>query len=98
MSSLFKTMEAAFHDEARRVIKQGLQSLPSAHQRVFRMMYARDDGKRSVQDAEAMPLDDVLAEIPADKLDWVMQQIQASQEKLALHPLAAAPPVLHTKG
>ena len=88
MNSQFKTMETAFHDEVRRTIKQGLQSLPPAHQRVFRLMYARNGGKRSVQDAEAMPLDDVLAEVPADKLDWAMQQVQVSQEKLS----RAAPP------
>jgi hypothetical protein len=67
---------------ARQSLKDGLAQLPAESHRFFRLMYARDDGRRSVKDAEAMPINDVVDAMPADKLDWAMQQVQSSIDKL----------------
>ena len=61
---------------ARETILTGLRQVRPHQQRVFRLMYARNEGKRSVEDAEAMPLEDVVMEIPDNKLDWAMVQIE----------------------
>lgn len=68
---------------ARQTLKDGLAQLPAGHQRIFKLMYARDGGRRSVADSEAMEIDAVVGEIPDDTLDWAMQQVENSLKKLA---------------
>ena len=63
---------------ARRNLKEGLAQLPHGWQDTFRLMYARDNGRRSVVDALAMPIDEVVDLVPEDKLDWAMQQLDNS--------------------
>ena len=63
-------------------LTESLARLPEGNQRIFKLMYGRNNGKRSVEDTEAMPINDVISEIPDDKLDWAMQQVMRSIEKL----------------
>jgi hypothetical protein len=77
-------MNVLLNEIARQFIRDGLAVLPDGHKRTFRLMYGRKNGKRSVQDAENMPIDDVIAEIPTEKLDWAMQQVDASLAKSSL--------------
>lgn len=44
-------------------------------------MYGRQGGRRSVVDCKAMPMPNVIAEIPEDKLDWAMEQVENSLKK-----------------
>jgi hypothetical protein len=76
-------MNEKLESYAREELKAGLAQLPADWQRMFKLMYARDGGKRSVEDAEAMPIDDVVEQVPAEKLDWAMQQVQNSLNKLS---------------
>jgi hypothetical protein len=46
------------------------------------MMYARQGGKRSVEDAATIPIEDVVSEMPAEKLDWAMQQVANTLRKV----------------
>lgn len=71
---------------AREQIKEGMAQLNASHHRIFRLMYGRNNGKRGVADAEAMPIDDVLAEMDGTKLDWAMQQVQRSIQDLKSQP------------
>ncbi len=66
---------------ARQELKDGLAQLEEGHHRMFKQMYARDDGKRTVEDAVAMDINTVVDEMPDDKLDWAMQQVQRSLTK-----------------
>lgn len=50
--------------------------LPEGPQRVFKTMYGRNYGKRSLEDAIEMQLHDIIDEIPIDNLDWAMQQVE----------------------
>ena len=68
---------------ARQTLKDGLAQLPERNQRVFKWMYARDGGKRSVEDAEAMPINDVVDLMPSDELDLAMEQVQNTLDKLS---------------
>jgi hypothetical protein len=46
-------------------------------------MYGRNNGKRSVEDAKAMSIRDVVYEIPSEKLDWALSQVENSKANQA---------------
>lgn len=75
-------MNEKLQDFARSTLKEGLAILPEANHRTFKLMYARDGGKRSVDDAVAMPINDVVDRMPPEQLDWAMQQVQSSLDKM----------------
>jgi hypothetical protein len=59
----------------------GLELLPPENLRVFALMYGRNGGKRSVEDAVAMPMADIVKEMKPEQLDWAMQQVAKTLEK-----------------
>jgi hypothetical protein len=63
---------------ARKTLKEGLPQCTVDQQTKFKLMYARKGGKRSVEDAKAMPLNEVVDEIPSEKLDWAMEQLEST--------------------
>lgn len=76
---------------ARESLKNGLAKLPEGWQRKFKLMYGRGNHEnltskipsmRTVEEAEAMDINAVVDEIPAEKLDWAMQQVENSLQKL----------------
>jgi hypothetical protein len=67
---------------ARKNIKDGLSQLPDNWQQKFKMMYGRNNGERSLEDAIAMSVNDVVDEMADDKLDWAMTQIANSIKKI----------------
>lgn len=67
---------------ARSQILNGLQKLPDGWQERFKLMYGRNGGKRSVEDTKAMTIEEVVQEMPDDKLDWALSQIENSLKKL----------------
>lgn len=69
---------------ARQQILDGLEKLPESNHRIFKLMYGRKNGKRSIEDTEAMPIAAVVAEMEPEKLDWAMQQVAASLGKQAV--------------
>ena len=68
---------------ARNELKDGLSRLPTKWQETFKLMYGRNGGKRNVEDSKAMDINAVVDEMPADRLDWAMQQVYRSLDKLA---------------
>jgi len=74
-------------------IKEGLSKLPSEWVDKFKLMYGRNPDKRgiaqrNVSDTLAMSEQDVITEIPDEKLEWALSQVEASikkLEKLQLH-------------
>ena len=86
MLSQFKRMESEFYAAARKLLMDGVAALPPEWQRNFRLMYGRNGGRRSVEDSSTLPLDVVIAEVPNESLDWAMQQVQNSHDKLAKEP------------
>ena len=75
-------MNKQLQDFARAELKTGLAELPEENHRTFKFMYARDNGKRSVVDAVAMPINAVVDLMPPEQLDWAMQQVKASLDKM----------------
>ncbi len=63
---------------ARDTLKAGLAQLPESKQIIFKLMYARDNGKRTIEVACQMSINDAVDDMPPDKLDWAMQQVENS--------------------
>lgn len=55
---------------ARDTLKAGLAQLPTHNHRIFKLMYSHKN-----LDAD---INDVVEEIPEDKLDWAMKQVENS--------------------
>ncbi len=68
-------MNEKLEEFARQHIKDTIVKLPDRPQEVFKLMYARNGGKRSVADALAMAIQAVVDEIPLDKLSHAMNQV-----------------------
>lgn len=85
---------------ARKEILEGLRSLQDTHQQFFRDMYGRNGGARSLEGARAMSLEDVVDEIPDEKLSWALTQVETtksgaapvSQENVPVSATAAVEP------
>jgi len=80
-------MNQTIEDFARSEITKQCESLPTANQRIFRLIYGRKTtvrgiATRSVEDAERLSIPDLVTEIPAEKLDWALQQLENTHRKL----------------
>jgi len=60
-------MNETLQNWARQSLKEGLKTLPEANQLIFKRMY-------SPHNLEA-DIDDVVDNMPVEKLDWAMQQV-----------------------
>ena len=63
-------MNKQLQDFARQTLKTGLMRLPESNHVIFKRMYAPDN-----LDAD---INDVVDNMPEDKLNWAMQQVQRS--------------------
>ena len=61
---------------ARTELKNGLAKLPESHSLLFKRMYSHKNLEAHIND--------VVDAMPEDKLDWAMQQVQRSIDKLAV--------------
>ena len=59
---------------ARKSLKEGLAQLPESNQMLFKRMYSHKNLEANV--------DDVVDGMPEDKLDWAMQQVERSLDKI----------------
>jgi hypothetical protein len=75
---------------ARDLLASKLAQLPAANLRIFKLMYGRNGGRRSVEAAEAMPIADVVAAVPFDKIYWAIQQCEATIKKNAASGVLAS--------
>ena len=68
--------------EMREEIKGGLAQLEDKHRGMFARMYGTDDGKRSVEDALAMTMSDIVDAMPEERLSRAMEQIERTIQKV----------------
>ena len=59
---------------ARKKIKEGLSELSEGHQVVFKRLYSHENLE--------LPIDEVVDNVPEEKLSWALTQVQNSLEKL----------------
>ena len=69
-------MNEQLQNFARTELKNGLARLPESHHLMFKRMYSHKNLEASIND--------VVNAMPEDKLDWAMQQVQRSIDKLAV--------------
>lgn len=67
-------MNAQLQKFARDTLKEGLARLPEGHQHMFKRMYSSKNLDR--------PIDEVVDRMHEKSLDWAMQQVQNSLNKL----------------
>lgn len=80
-------MNETIKEFAKSKIREGLAEIPEEWQITFKLMYARGKRvkhlwQRSVEEAKLVPLDQVVDEIPDEKLDWALTQIENSLKSL----------------
>lgn len=66
-------MNVQLQNYARDTIKEGLAQLPEGWQRVFKQMYAHGNLELSIEE--------VVDQMPDDKLDWALSQVSNSLKK-----------------
>lgn len=66
-------MNEELQNYARTKIKSGLAQCSEGQQKLFRRMYSHDDLTQEIND--------VVDNMPSEKLDWAMQQITRTLEK-----------------
>lgn len=65
----------------RQILKELLAECTEKQHRIFKLMYARDNGKRSIEDAEKMAINDVVDLMEDNKIDWAITQCERTVEK-----------------
>jgi hypothetical protein len=68
-------MNKALQEFARNKLKTGLRQLPESNQLIFKRMYSHNN-----LDAE---IDNVVDLMPDEKLDWAMEQVRRSLDKIS---------------
>lgn len=76
------TMHPRLLEAIRKIVLEEAILLPPENQRIFRLMYGRNKGKRSVEDAECLPLIAVVSEMLPDQLSTGLSQIDATFKKI----------------
>ena len=69
-------MNKILQDHARSYLKDHLKLLTENHRHTFKLMYSYNNLE--------LPIEDVVDQMPEDKLDWAMQQVQRSLVKLGI--------------
>ena len=80
-------MNKQLQEFARQQLKEGLAALPENNQTIFKRMYSFQwkfdgEGRSFTPNGDKADLDkpisDVVDDMPEDKLDWAMQQVENS--------------------
>lgn len=75
-------MIAEIEKEYRDRLLAGLAALPEGWQGIFKRMYAeRRRGQNELELLE-IPMEQVVAKMPVDRLDWALKQVRNSEAKL----------------
>lgn len=70
----------------KQILKDLLAQCTEPQQEMFKLMYARDNGKRSIEDAKAMPINNVVDLMENEKIDWAITQCERTVEKNKIKP------------
>lgn len=71
-------MNQTFSNSGKQILKDLLSKCTEGQQRMFKLMYGRNNGKRSVEDAELMPINDVVDLMDDGKIDWAISQCETT--------------------
>jgi hypothetical protein len=71
-------MNSELQSIARQIIKDGLSQLTEHELNNFKLMYGRNNGKRSVEDTLKLDINYVVDNMEPERLDWAMTQVKNS--------------------
>lgn len=74
-------MNKTLSNTGKQILKELLSQCNPSQQNLFKLMYARDGGRRSVEDAEAMDINDVVDLMEDKRIDWAITQCERTVEK-----------------
>ena len=83
-------MNQQLQEFARTTLKQGLSKLGAEQHRIFKLMYAFRDHenqrfwRKAVSPDMTMTIDEVVDNLPEDKLDWAMTQVKTTLDKMGI--------------
>lgn len=63
-------------------LEDNVNKLPYQWQNTFKLMYGRNQGKRTVNETLLLDMGVVLKEIKSKQLDWAMTQVSNSLDKV----------------
>lgn len=63
-------------------LKSKLPLLPESNQKIFKLMYGCHKYHKTAEEKEALDLMYVIDNMPDEKLNWAMQQVENSLNKL----------------
>ena len=66
------------NNSSRKTLKINVKRLPEKFQECFKLMYGRDNGKRSVEDTKRLSVEETVDCIPDRKIDWATKQVENS--------------------
>lgn len=78
-------MNAQLQEFARKTLKEGLAQCTPAQQDLFKRMYVyrspRGGAAEEIANAKNTSVNEVVDKMPEGKLDWAMQQVEATLKK-----------------
>lgn len=79
-------MNQELQDFARARLKDMLAQLGEGERRIFKLMYALPGRNHTVEEREAVPIENVVNAMEPSRLDWAMQQCANTLKKRAALP------------
>ena len=76
----YEQLEQQMFQDARSELKDALDKCTAAQQNVFKLMYARDDGRRTTKEAVAIPIHDAVDGMNDGYIRYAMQQVARTLE------------------
>ena len=81
LGNKLKIMNKTFSNTGKQILKDLLAQCTEPQQDMFKLMYGRDGGKRSVEDAKAMDINNCVDLMDDAKIDWAISQCERTVEK-----------------
>jgi hypothetical protein len=66
---------------AKAILKDLLSQCTPGQQNKFKLMYGRANSTRSIENAQAMEINDCVDKMDAEKIDWAISQTESSIKK-----------------
>lgn len=76
-----KTMHEKLSSAGRDILKELLAQCTAPQQRMFKLMYGRDNGKRTVEDAEAMDINECVDKMNEKHISTAIDQCDRTVTK-----------------
>ena len=87
MMKSYKSILDKAKRDARIELKDSLALCTASQQELFKKMYAYQDHKRFLGHDMSMTIEEVVKNLPEEKVSWAMQQVQRTLDKSEITPM-----------